>query len=129
MGPAQSRKLFLTAAEFGLRAGERRHGCPEKAQFPATRGYAYTVLLWVWQPLISIVHGILGYLPNLVYILVIAAVTRLILHAVDFVFRQTERGVISLAPWIHQDVARPTSQILRWEAPSSITAHVLMNKV
>ena len=82
-------------------------------QFPATQEYARQVFFWIWNPLLDIVRGIVHYLPNLFYILVIIAVTRLVLRAVNFIFEQAHRGVISLEPWVHRDVARPTSQILR----------------
>ena len=82
-------------------------------QFPATRGYVYQVLVWIWQPLVRIFSGFVNYLPNLFYILVIAVVTRVVIRVVNFVFERAHRGVISLEPWIQQDVARPTSQIFK----------------
>jgi small-conductance mechanosensitive channel len=82
-------------------------------QFPATRSYAYQVFLWLWEPLRDIGRGVLSYLPNLFYILVIAAVTRVVLRGINFIFEQAHRGAISLEPWIHSDVARPTSQIIK----------------
>ncbi len=82
-------------------------------QFPATRGYAYQVFLWLWQPLVNIGKGILDYLPHLFYILVIAVVARVILRGITYVFEQAHRGAISLEPWVHSDVARPTSQIVK----------------
>jgi small-conductance mechanosensitive channel len=63
--------------------------------------------------LVNIGKGIVGYLPNLFYILVIAVVTRAIIRAIGFIFDQAHRGTISLEPWIHSDVARPTGQIIK----------------
>jgi small-conductance mechanosensitive channel len=83
------------------------------SQFPWTSEYAKVVFLWIWDPFVEIVRGVIHYLPNLFYILVIILVTRLVLRAVGFVFEQAHRGVISLEPWFHRDVARPTSQILK----------------
>jgi small-conductance mechanosensitive channel len=83
------------------------------AQIPETRGYAYQVFLWLWDPFLAIVKGVLSYLPNLFYILVIVVVTRVVLRAIAFVFEQAHRGVISLEPWVHSDVARPTAQIIK----------------
>ncbi len=40
-------------------------------------------------------------------------VTRVILRVVLYIFEQAHRGAISLEPWIHADVARPTSQIIK----------------
>ncbi|MEJ2008961.1 MAG: mechanosensitive ion channel [Acidobacteriota bacterium] len=82
-------------------------------QFPATRGYAEQVALWLWNPFVHILQGIVDYLPNLFYILVILAVARFILRMVRYVFGATERGLISLEPWVHRDVARPTGLIIR----------------
>jgi len=82
-------------------------------QIPATQQYARQVLLWIWNPLEKIFWGVVGYLPNLFYILVIIAVTRLVIRGLSFIFEAAERGVISLEPWIHRDVAKPTSLILK----------------
>jgi small-conductance mechanosensitive channel len=83
------------------------------AQIPETRGYAYQIFLWMWDPFVAIVKGALGYLPNLFYILVISVVARMVTRAIGFVFEQAHRGVISLEPWVHADVARPTAQIIK----------------
>lgn len=83
------------------------------AQIPETRGYAYQVFLWMWEPFVQILKGVVSYLPNLFYILVIVVVTRVALRAIGFIFDQAHRGVISLEPWVHADVARPTAQIIK----------------
>lgn len=83
------------------------------SQFPQTSNYAGVVFYWIWKPVLDIVRGVVHYLPNLFYILVIVVVTRVALRAVGFVFEQAHRGVISLEPWVHRDVARPTCQILK----------------
>ena len=82
-------------------------------QFPATQGYAWQVGLWLWNPFVHILQGALGYLPNLFYILVILIVARFVLRMIEYVFGAAERGLISLEPWIHQDVARPTGLIIK----------------
>jgi small-conductance mechanosensitive channel len=82
-------------------------------QFPATQGYARQVGLWLWIPFVRILEGALGYLPNLFYILVILVVARFILRMIGYVFGAAERGLISLEPWIHRDVARPTGLIIK----------------
>jgi len=82
-------------------------------QVPATQSYAHQVFLWIWDPLAVIFWGVVGYLPNLFYLLVIVFVTRFVMRGVGFVFEQAHRGVISLEPWVHRDVARPTAQILK----------------
>jgi len=82
-------------------------------QFPSTQAYARQVFYWIWKPLLDILRGIVHYLPNLFYILVIIVVTRVVLRALTFIFNQADRGTISLEPWVHRDVARPTSQILK----------------
>ena len=82
-------------------------------QVPATQRYARQVFLWIWDPLAVIFWGVVGYLPNLFYILVIILVIRFVMRGVGFIFEQAHRGVISLEPWVHRDVARPTAQILK----------------
>jgi small-conductance mechanosensitive channel len=82
-------------------------------QFPATQGYARQVGLWLWNPFVHILRGALGYLPNLFYILVILVVSRFILRMIGYVFGAAERGLISLEPWIHRDVARPTGLVIK----------------
>ncbi len=82
-------------------------------QFPSTQGYAVKVCFWLWNPVVAIVYGALGYLPNLFYILVIVLVTRFILRMISYVFGAADRGLISLEPWIHRDVARPTGLIIK----------------
>jgi small-conductance mechanosensitive channel len=82
-------------------------------QFPHTQQYARQVGLWLWEPVVQIGKGILGYLPNLFYILIVILVTRFILRILAFIFRAAERGVISLEPWIHRDVVRPTAMITK----------------
>jgi small-conductance mechanosensitive channel len=82
-------------------------------QFPVTRKYTQQGLLWIWDPVVAIGKGVLAYLPNLFYILIIVALTRFVLKGIDFVFAHAESGAISLEPWIHADVARPTSQIVK----------------
>jgi small-conductance mechanosensitive channel len=82
-------------------------------QFPATQGYAVQVGIWLWHPLVAIFEGMLDYLPNLFYILVIVVVTRFILRMINYVFGAAERGLISLEPWIHRNVARPTGLIFK----------------
>lgn len=82
-------------------------------QFPSTKSATFKVLAWLLNPLQDIGRGILRYLPNLFYILVIVVVTRIALRAVSFIFAQVERGIVSLEPWIHDDVARPTGQIIK----------------
>jgi small-conductance mechanosensitive channel len=83
------------------------------SQFPQTSEYARVMFYWIWKPFVDIVRGLIHYLPNLFYILVIVVVTRIVIRLVGFIFEQTHRGVISLEPWIHRDVARPTSQIFK----------------
>jgi small-conductance mechanosensitive channel len=58
-------------------------------------------------------RGVIGYLPSLFYILVIVLVTRLVLRGIGFVFEQAHRGVISLEPWLHRDLALPTASIIK----------------
>lgn len=84
------------------------------SQFPATRHYAREVALWVWLPLVEMAKGFVGYLPKLFALVVIVVVTRVLLRLLNSLFEQAHRGVIDLEPWIHQDVAKPTGQIVKF---------------
>ncbi len=60
-------------------------------QFPRTQRYARQVFLWIWQPFVHIVWGVVDYLPNLFYILVIIVVIRLVIRALTY-FREGRPG-------------------------------------
>lgn len=83
------------------------------SQFPVTEHYVTLVLAWVINPLHDLYIGFLASLPNLITILVIAALTRFILKAVSYIFTKADEGAINLSPWVHRDVALPTGQIVR----------------
>jgi len=106
-------RCLLTAYAFSLLVVSLVFALLIFEQFPDTQTYARQVALWLWQPLVAIFRGFIGYLPNLFFIVVIVFVTRVVMRGVDFVARQAERGVISLEPWIHRDVTHPTAQILK----------------
>jgi small-conductance mechanosensitive channel len=84
------------------------------SEFPSTRHYAHEVALWIWRPLVGMANGVVNYLPKLFALIVIVVVTRLLLKLLNTVFEQAHRGVINLEPWIHQDVAKPTGQIVKF---------------
>ena len=82
-------------------------------ELPVSRGYVLMFLGWIWEPLRRISLGIVGYLPEFLSILVILFVLRVALRVVKFVFDHAERGNLSLEPWVHREVARPTGTLVR----------------
>lgn len=82
-------------------------------EVPSTQRYAQVVGSWIWRPVLVILRGFVGYLPDLFFILVIIVATRLALRAITFIFEQAHRGVITLGPWLPQDVARPTATLFK----------------
>jgi small-conductance mechanosensitive channel len=82
-------------------------------ELPVSRGYVLMFFGWIWEPLRRISLGIVGYLPEFLSILVILFVLRVALRVVKFVFDHAERGNLSLEPWVHREVARPTGTIVR----------------
>jgi small-conductance mechanosensitive channel len=81
-------------------------------QFPWTRGAVRrtvdTVLAAIW----SAAGGMLGYLPNVVYIAVFVLVARAAIGLLRPVFRQIERGGITIGGF-YPDWARPTFNLVR----------------
>jgi small-conductance mechanosensitive channel len=81
--------------------------------FPWTRGQSRSLLRYVLSPLTTVVNSILGYIPNLFYIIVILIVMRYVLHFVRLVAGEVERGHIRIAGF-YPEWAQPTYKILRF---------------
>lgn len=81
-------------------------------QFPWTRFIATQLLNLVTDPLRTIGQAIVNYIPNFVFLLILAAVVTLFLKFVKTFFGSIERGTFSL-PGFEAEWARPTYRILR----------------
>ncbi|MDR1128959.1 MAG: mechanosensitive ion channel family protein [Treponema sp.] len=80
--------------------------------FPATQNLASTLFGYILSPLRKIFFGIVGYVPNLITVVIVLWVTRYLLRALKFfaVQIQRERLVIN---GFYADWAWPTFNILR----------------
>jgi small-conductance mechanosensitive channel len=79
--------------------------------FPQTRGYAAQALGRVMQPLADTGRAILGSIPSLVFIAVVAVVARVVLRIFAGVFGQLEQGTRAIAGF-YPEWARPTHRIV-----------------
>jgi small-conductance mechanosensitive channel len=82
------------------------------ARFPWTRGLASDLLELVVQPLAVLWEGLVGYLPNLFFLIVLAVVVRYILRGLRVFFQEVGLGRVKL-PGFYQDWAVPTYKIVR----------------
>ncbi len=81
--------------------------------FPWTRGQSQSLLRYVLSPLTTVGNSMLGYIPNLFYIVVILIVVRYVLHFVRLVAGEVERGRIRIAGF-YPEWTQPTYKILRF---------------
>lgn len=79
---------------------------------PLTRGIARAVADYVAEPLLFVGSALVGFVPNLFYLLVIAGVTSLMLKGIHFLFRELERGTIRAGEF-RPEWAEPTYKIVR----------------
>jgi len=80
--------------------------------FPATRNFAATLFYYLLHPIRDIALGIVGYIPNLIPIIIIIFITRYVLKGLKFFSGQISKGKITL-PGFYADWAEPTFNILR----------------
>jgi small-conductance mechanosensitive channel len=80
--------------------------------FAWTRPIAASLLSFILSPLKLLWGEFVGQLPNLVFLAVLAVLTRLFLRAIRFLFGEIERGRVTL-PGFYPDWSRPTYNIVR----------------
>lgn len=81
--------------------------------FPWTARYADRILGYLVTPIIAVLTAVVAYLPNLLFIAVIVAVTHYLLRAVRLIFDALERGTLSLGGF-EPEWADPTYTIARF---------------
>jgi small-conductance mechanosensitive channel len=81
--------------------------------FPETSELSSQILEYLVSPFVSIFHTVVGYLPNLFYILVIIVIANYVLELISYVFNLIETGEL-VFEWFYDDWARPTYQIIRF---------------
>ena len=80
--------------------------------YPETKDLASTIFGYFLTPLKSILTGTVGYIPNLITIVIILIITRYVLRGLKFFANQISRGKLVI-PGFYQDWAWPTFNILR----------------
>jgi small-conductance mechanosensitive channel len=80
--------------------------------FPATKGIASTLFGYVLNPVKSFAVGLIGYIPELITIIVISLIARYFLRFLKFLASEVELGNFQI-PGFYQEWATPTFNILR----------------
>jgi small-conductance mechanosensitive channel len=86
--------------------------------FASTRGLAQRLTGLVVEPLSALTERLASTLPVAVVVLLSGLVLLLLLRFIKLYFESLERGETTL-PWLSQDLARPTSVLLRLGAVTS----------
>ena len=81
--------------------------------FPQTEELADTIFEYILTPLKNIGLGFVGYIPNLITIIIILLVTKYILRGLKFFTKQITDEKLKI-PGFHSDWAHPTFNILRF---------------
>ncbi|MDO6478974.1 mechanosensitive ion channel family protein [Shimia thalassica] len=80
--------------------------------FAETRPVAELLLNYVSQPLANFARGVIGFIPNLIVLGIIAAITRTVLQAVALFFSNLEQGIFALGDFEKHWIA-PTNMLVR----------------
>jgi small-conductance mechanosensitive channel len=81
--------------------------------FPATRSFVDSATQQVLAALLTVGRGILGYLPSLVFVIVLAAVAWVTMKFARLVFNAIAAGSVVI-PGFYPDWAQPTYKIVRF---------------
>ncbi len=79
---------------------------------PQTKEYADVVLGYIKKPLLFLYEGLIGFIPNLFFIIVIFFVTKYLIRFLKYVTTELEKEAVRLDGF-HADWARPTFNLLR----------------
>jgi small-conductance mechanosensitive channel len=80
--------------------------------FPWTRALGNNLSAILLGPLATIGMGVLRYIPDLVFLIILALITRYVLKVVRLFFRRVSDGTITLSGF-EADWAKPTDRIVR----------------
>lgn len=81
--------------------------------FPFTRGWADTLISFIWKPFRGIMVSIWEYMPNLFTIIVIVVVFKYSSRFVRYIFSEIEAGKLKINGF-HEDWALPTFSIVKF---------------
>jgi small-conductance mechanosensitive channel len=80
--------------------------------FPATRGIAGILFGYVLTPLKTMFYGIVGFIPNLITIIIIILVFRYLIRGLRFFAEEIDKGRLTLKGF-YPDWAHPTFNIVK----------------
>ncbi|HKU62568.1 MAG TPA: mechanosensitive ion channel family protein [Gemmatimonadales bacterium] len=80
--------------------------------FPWTRALGFGLTAMLLRPVTTLVQGALDYVPNIIFLLVLAIVTRWLLAFIHVIFRQLGDGSLAISGF-DQEWAVPTERIVR----------------
>ena len=83
------------------------------AIFPQTKGLAYQIFSYIWNPIKNILVGIVDYIPNLFANLIICFAGKYIVRLVHYLSREVEAGRLKFGGF-YPDWAMPTYHIIRF---------------
>lgn len=73
--------------------------------FPSTQYLSKIIVQWISEPIKNVGKAIIGYLPHLFYIVIIAVITRYLLKILRFFALEIERGILKIRgfhpEWVH----------------------------
>lgn len=81
--------------------------------FPQTKSLAYTIFSYIWNPVKSILLGIVDYIPNLFTIIVIYYAVRYLVKGLRYLATEVESGHLKIRGF-YADWAMPTYHIFRF---------------
>lgn len=82
------------------------------AVFPETKSLAYTIIGYVWNPFVSIIKSVVGFLPNFFQIVVIIICFRYLVKGIRYLKNEIASGRLKITGF-YADWAEPTYFILR----------------
>ncbi|KKB51104.1 hypothetical protein HMPREF1212_01833 [Parabacteroides sp. HGS0025] len=81
--------------------------------FPQTKELAYKIAYYIWNPVKSILVGILDYIPNLFTIIVICLVIKYVIRGIRYLATEIDAGRLNINGF-YTDWAMPTYHIIRF---------------
>ena len=82
------------------------------AAFPETKSFTYTIFGYVWDPFVSILKSIMGFLPKFFQIIVIIFCFRYLVRGLNYLMNEIGSGRLKINGF-YADWAQPTYLILR----------------
>lgn len=81
--------------------------------FPQTESFAYQMFSYIWNPIQSILNGVIGYIPNLFTILIIYYAVKYLVRLVRYLANEIHSERLKLRGF-YPDWAIPTFHIVRF---------------